>query len=326
MHCQCLKQLNDNHIKGSNKVNDMNNLEIKLKELVAIINEVTEGGKLTDDCGFDRQDYSTQLEQATESKGFTLLGSGHFSGAYSHPDIPGLVIKVGLKKEDSGAAYAAWCRANQGMAGVPVIHHIARHESCYTVVLDRLKPLYEYVDVDVYGGEIYKEGGAELFKAYKVVQQGVGNGIRLPTAQYEKLQGTSLAIHNFFNGIASFDLHSGNVMVDPKTKQLVITDPVSFTHDEDVKSQGVGLDVDAQARKAIREKAKHNLQFKTDELVTLWVPEEVEEWAFAYLDGTEERILRRNLVDKHINKMVIDLVADRKLDLDKRLEAQFLRG
>lgn len=280
----------------------MNNLEIKLKELVAIINEVSGGGRLTDDSCFLSQDYIYQLESSTESKGFTLLGSGHFSGAFAHPDIPGLVIKVGLKKEDSGAAYAAWCRANQGMVGVPVIHHIARHKSCYTVVLDHLEPLYEYADVDVYDGGTYKEGGAELFKAYKVVQQGVGNGL------------------------ASFDMHAGNVMVDPKTKQLVITDPVSFTHDEGVESQGVYLDVTARAKEVLKEKARHGLLCKTKKLASLVLPEEVVGWAFEYLDGTQERALLSSLVDEHVNKMVIDLVADHKLDLDKRLEAQFLRG
>lgn len=38
---------------------------------------------------------------------------------------------------------------------------------------------------------------------------------------------TASRIHAFFKGVATFDLHSGNVMVD-KFGQLVITDPVSF--------------------------------------------------------------------------------------------------
>lgn len=301
----------------------MNNLEIKLNELVAIINEVSEGGKLTDACGFDSQDYSVQLERATKSKGFTLLGSGHFSGAYSHPDIPGLVIKVGLKKEDSGAAYAAWCRANQGMEGVPVIHHIARHESCYTVVLDHLEPLLDYVNV--YVDKVYKEGGKELLAAYRIAQRAIMRGEAVLTGKYKGLANTSLEIHKFFSGIAAFDMHSDNVMVDPATKQLIIIDPVSFTRDDRLE-RGVDLDIAAMAKEALKLRARLGVKAKTKELASLVLPAEVEEWAFEYLGWTEERILRRNLVDKHINKMVIDLVADRKLDLDKRLEEQFLRG
>lgn len=57
-----------------------------------------------------------------------------------HELLPGRVIKVGFKKEDSGAAYVAFCRMHQGRVGIPNVYHVARHAGCYTVVLDELEP------------------------------------------------------------------------------------------------------------------------------------------------------------------------------------------
>ncbi|MFK9897413.1 hypothetical protein ACJEQF_25290, partial [Klebsiella pneumoniae] len=43
---------------------------------------------------------------------------------------------------------------------------------------------------------------------------------------------TCQMIHKFFHGIASFDMHSGNIMFT-KDGKPVITDPVSFSADRD---------------------------------------------------------------------------------------------
>lgn len=154
--------------------------------------------------------------------GFTYLGNGFFSAAYSHPMIPGRVIKVGFKKEDSGAAYAAFCRANQGLMGIPNVYDIQRHDDCYTVILDHL--------------QAYSESTPELLDAKNVIKTVImkrdddHHEWCEPYDDYTNaLADTAKVIFEFFNGIAGFDLHNGNIMVNSQG-QVVITDPVSYTN------------------------------------------------------------------------------------------------
>lgn len=196
--------------------------------LVFIVNHETEDGELTAKAGnkaLESMDYWNSLDLYTKEAGFKRLGNGHFSIAYSHPKLPGRVIKVGLKKEDSGAAYVAFCRMHQGRAGIPVIHSVARHKSCYTVVMDEL----------ACGRDIAR--AVKGRNAYRAVVDAVESG----NAQGWKDRGlsdyntalvdTGEMIHKFFKGIASFDMHKGNIMLD-KSGNIVVTDPVSFSHDD----------------------------------------------------------------------------------------------
>lgn len=187
-----------------------------------IVNCETSDGDDTDsDWGLERQDYWQTLKIKAKDAGFNLLGNGHFSAAFKHELLPGRVIKVGFKKEDSGAAYVAFCRMHQGRVGIPNVHHVARHAGCYTVVLDELEPcnrsgnhLHDrYADLAYYfvEGEPDPEDYAEADRPF------------IETCQM---------IRKFFHGIASFDMHSGNIMFT-KDGKPVITDPVSFSADRD---------------------------------------------------------------------------------------------
>lgn len=187
-----------------------------------IVNCETSDGDDTDsDWGLERQDYWQTLKIKAKDAGFNLLGNGHFSAAFKHELLPGRVIKVGFKKEDSGAAYVAFCRMHQGRVGIPNVYHVARHAGCYTVVLDELEPCerFENATHDHY---------SEL--AYYFVE-----GESDPTDYAEADQPfieTCQMIRKFFYGIASFDMHSGNIMFT-KDGKPVITDPVSFSADRD---------------------------------------------------------------------------------------------
>lgn len=156
--------------------------------------------------------------------GFVFLGAGFFSAAFSHPLVPERAFKVGFKKEDSGAAYTAFCRANQHRPGIPKVYAVERHQSCYTVVLDLL------TEFDFCGAS--KEASDGFNMARDIIEYGRGQSYAaLRTAAGNTLCDTAFAIHEFFTGIASFDLHPGNVMLD-KRGELVITDPVSYSHGE----------------------------------------------------------------------------------------------
>lgn len=209
--------------------------------LVSIVNEVTDNGKATSsDTGVVDQDYWNGFQCIAEDMGFRYLGSGHFSAAFSHVMLPKRVIKIGFKKEDSGAAYTAWCRANQGRAGVPVIHAVSRSAGCYSVVLDKLD------EFD------YQEASKDYYCAIRDAIEGDA------TETWDNLSfdlvNTAQDIRKFFKGIAKFDLHSGNVMMHPDTGHLVITDPVSFS--ADVATKEAPLDFDELVKEIAASHAK----------------------------------------------------------------------
>lgn len=177
--------------------------------------------------------------------GYKLLGTGHFAAAFEHEDLPGYAIKVGFKKDDSGAAYAAFCRENEGMAGLPVIHLVKRFSRAYMVAMDK------YRSLDDIGGDYCRDGETYeqrvLNVSWRVVNAIIdhceqpsealswwlGQDARAEfahvEAQYIKdLAQTAKKINSFFYGLAAFDTHRGNVMVDTNGR-LIITDPVSWT-------------------------------------------------------------------------------------------------
>ncbi|AWD92623.1 serine-threonine kinase [Dickeya phage Ninurta] len=160
------------------------------------------------------------LKETARHAGFEFLGSGYFSAAFSNDALPGRVVKVGFKKEDSGAAYAAFCKAHQGLKGIPTVYAVQRHSHCYTVVLDHLKEFTIRDQTD------------EQESQYETISALVSySGANYESEHYGPLADTCNKIREFFKGIASFDIHSGNVMID-KHGDLVITDPVSYSNDE----------------------------------------------------------------------------------------------
>lgn len=187
--------------------------------LADCVNYETEDGVNTElNTALEGQDWWHTLNEMTKDAGFKRLGNGHFSAAYSHPLLPNKVIKVGFKKEDSGAAYIAFCRMHQGRPGIPNIYDVQRHAGCYTVVLDELQA------ADTLGNDVHDK--------YTNIARDV---IDHDSPDYNELTGwdadfveTCKEIREFFNGIASFDMHEGNIMFTHDDVPY-ITDPVSFT-------------------------------------------------------------------------------------------------
>lgn len=214
-------------------ISDLDKRQPLLVALAAdIVNGETCDGNDTDGSqGLEYQDWWHTLGALMRDAGFRMLGNGHFSAAYLHEMLPGRVIKVGFKKEDSGAAYTAFCRMHQGRAGIPNVYHVARHAGCYTVVLDRLHSC----DSDNYDHAVY----ADLARCF--VESDYYDASDCAPGDYEFIE-TCKMIREFFNGIASFDMHSGNIMFDDNDVPY-ITDPVSFSHDRE-REDGFPLDPD----------------------------------------------------------------------------------
>ena len=191
--------------------------------LVEMVNSETCDGEITElNQALEHQDWWTTLKCLTADAGFKMLGNGHFSVAYSHPLLPNRVIKVGFKKEDSGAAYTAFCRMYQGRAGIPNVYDVQRHAGCYTVVLDALN------DCERYGNDTHYK--------YAEIASGIidckSDGHDALTGWDGEFVETCKLIRKFFEGIASFDMHSGNIMFSDDDTPF-ITDPVSFSQKKD---------------------------------------------------------------------------------------------
>lgn len=191
--------------------------------LVEMVNSETCDGEITElNQALEHQDWWTTLKCLTTDAGFKMLGNGHFSAAYSHPLLPNRVIKVGFKKEDSGAAYTAFCRMYQGRAGIPNVYDVQRHAGCYTVVLDALNDCERFDNDEHYK---YAEIASDIID-YKSDEHDMLTGWDGEFVETCKL------IRTFFEGIASFDMHSGNIMFDANDVPY-ITDPVSFSQKKD---------------------------------------------------------------------------------------------
>ena len=219
--------------------------------LVEMVNSETCDGALTElNQSLEYQDWWTTLKCLTADAGFEMLGNGHFSAAYSHPLLPNRVIKVGFKKEDSGAAYTAFCRMYQGRAGIPNVYDVQRHAGCYTVVLDALKDCERY-DNDAH----YKY--AEIASDIIDYKSDVHDGLTGWDGEFDE---TCKLIRKFFEGIAAFDMHSGNIMFSDDDTPF-ITDPVSFSQKKDggafsIDPEELIKEIEEGARQKVIDRAK----------------------------------------------------------------------
>lgn len=220
-------------------------------------------------------DVGHAMDEALGKHHYEHLGHGFFSAVYSEPEDNSVVYKVGFKKDDSGAAYAAFCRNNQGMAGIPVIHNIEMLlTGQYVVMMDRLQSndeltgfirvaicnfneivrgFYKGVFVDEVGEDWVREEAMEFMNSLATVwstrepagegDYRVGNFLVSRYDDFEAIENflsaetikymveyavTAYHIHMFFRGLASFDMHNGNWMINDAGLPI-ITDPVSFS-------------------------------------------------------------------------------------------------
>lgn len=243
-------------------INELTKRQPMLVALLAdLVNAETEDGALTElNTCLEGQDWWRTLHELTGDAGFKRLGNGHFSAAYSHPLLPGKVIKVGFKKEDSGAAYTAFCRMHQGRAGIPNIYDVQRHAGCYTVVLDAL------VECDRYDNDEHDKY-ADI--ARYVIEYNSNEHNELTGWDAEFVE-TCKMIRKFFDGIASFDMHSGNIMFDEDDTPY-ITDPVSFSQKKDksafsLEPEVLLQEIEEMARQKVIDKAIERNKRKANRL------------------------------------------------------------
>lgn len=195
----------------------------------------------------DYPDYDLASEHAEEFLGHTLakldahfVGAGYFSVVVDCPWDREKVIKIGLGRShcgemnDSWLGYAMFCRSEhaEGIPMLPVVHELHVSDDRFFALLDRLRPLTD----DTWNSVLKDMERAMEYGMY-------GGDIKCP----DEYSTTAYRIGEMlfeFMGQVQTDLHCSNVMQDPITGELVITDPVA----------GVNTGSDTLARK-VREYA-----------------------------------------------------------------------
>lgn len=233
--------------------------------------------------GIESHDWYPFIVESLEEAGYEVLGSGYFSLVVSPYETPEIVIKMGLKKEDCGAAYSAFCRnlwinCEAGAKGYdlevikhfPRVLHMERVEPFYVVVMPRYESLttfskdikdaldihpnrytiqnlldnpLEYNQDTLSGRKVDFKYATNDFvrlekalnnneftpKQYDTIMNAYHDRVDLLTPS--SLQHALQMVHNFFVGVATFDLHDENIMVASAIgsgKYAVLTDPVSY--------------------------------------------------------------------------------------------------
>lgn len=179
-------------------------------------------------------DYSDTLKNFVKA-GWHKLGAGNYGSAWSHNSLPGYVVKVcGRVYGDSYPAWAYYCAANPS-EGLPEYEFPTF--SVDTGVFMVMMP--EYKDASDLDYDNSKFTASQL-EQWKLVRMVLAMGYRIGddvwsdddtayrpwTPNRTPFLDTLIRARSFFDNKISWDCHAGNVMIDPRTGNLVVTDPI----------------------------------------------------------------------------------------------------
>ena len=168
------------------------------------------------------------VAQRIQDLGFARLGSGHFAVVLAHPDYPDVVFKVCTNLEDKYHQFVQYCEGVQSNH-LPVIHAKDVREFAAVYVLDRLTK-HDSLNSPVSAYQIQARVAGTLVNAWQqpgANWQCIPRKVRASPTYPRKLMATARHLAKWVNrNKLSWDLHDGNIMWHPKTRALVITDPV----------------------------------------------------------------------------------------------------
>ena len=165
----------------------------------------------------DPEDYG--FTSSVKRAGLTLLGEGHFSLVFAHPELEDKCIKLVVRAGDSAPCYLAWARANPGPY-IPRVHYLVRRNGYCVAVLDKLISLHSDREKKKDFDRIFHYTNPDKEAAvYQVYQR----------------------ITKFFEGVSRADLHSDNMMLDDNGG-FIITDPVSFSDTKESRYMRTGIE------------------------------------------------------------------------------------
>ena len=161
------------------------------------------------------------MSQKLHDMGLMYGGHGYFSSVFQHDATPGVVYKLSMRTDDAYAAFALWARANPN-PHAPVFHDIQRGRRAVVFAIKEYLPL----GVAQSRGEL-----PPAFSAYDLMYRVYAN--RPNTLYRHNLVKYLREIRKFFRGVAQVDVHGENLMFDPDSKRIIVTDPVSFTKSQE---------------------------------------------------------------------------------------------
>ena len=157
------------------------------------------------------------MSRKLRDMGFTFCGNGYFSSVFKHGDTPGVAYKLSMRTDDAYAAFALWARTNQNQHA-PVFHVIQRGRRAVVFAIK------EYLTLGV------AQSRGQLPMAFEsCVLIGRASANKPNTLYRRNLVKYIREIRKFFKGVARIDIHGENLMFDPDSKRIIVTDPVSFT-------------------------------------------------------------------------------------------------
>lgn len=210
-------------IEGGLNPNDIPTSDEIMRETLFLDAYGIMASKLTADHPVDpdkwinKQGILDHLIDGAAEYGWEYAGSGFFSAVFIKG---GLALKFGFKAGDTGSMYAAWCRKNADLPGVPEVYSISKFTGCYVVLTRRYTELRkDWLDP--------REPNCvrDIAEEFECIKGAVNRGDTLGLGRFDTVK-TAHAIRDFFDGVSDFDLHSSNVMLD-HGGNLVITDPIS---------------------------------------------------------------------------------------------------
>lgn len=161
--------------------------------------------------------------------GFYIIGRGHFSVVLGHEDQPDTAFKLSLKPEDSYVAYAMYCRQNPGLH-LPEIRCMIRAREGQIIAIKRYATFFE--GIQTMPGSVEFPHASYNFMQYwrdaEINRRDYAVAIERNPIFTTSYINALVAIGQHFDGAATFDLHSDNLMYDVDTDRFIITDPVSF--------------------------------------------------------------------------------------------------
>lgn len=182
----------------------MNTVEDCIEFLRTVMNSYHIG-----ECDYAR--HSDLVIQHIENHSFTYLGGGHFSLVFSHPVLgDDKVFKINLKKDSSYSAWMDYCQ-EMDHPMLPKVYGRRKFDDKELFILPRYERLrdddwnqYKAIAIGMgYSSSNSIEANREAQKLFKDFE-----------ARMRHLQWCT-------------DVSSDNVMRDPNTGHLVITDPIA---------------------------------------------------------------------------------------------------
>lgn len=157
-----------------------------------------------------------------EALGLKVLGMGMYALVVEHENYPGRAFKVTTSLLDGFRTYAKYCKENEGVPYLPVIHSINEQDNFGCYELDKYYPIVKPCNgyetfVSIKCEDMYTYAHAGQYASTEGILQGTPEQLAIYTLAKN--------IANEFGKRFTTDIHTGNIMVD-SNGNVIITDPL----------------------------------------------------------------------------------------------------